>query len=301
MSHNHDHHHDHDYSRAFGIGIALNTVFVCLELFFGYRGHSLALTADAGHNFSDVLALAAAWGAAVLSKRIPSSRYTYGLRSSSILAGLFNAVLLLVVTGAIIWEAMGRLSHPEAVSGETVVTIALIGFLINLVTATMLHHGHEHDLNIRAAFIHMASDAAVSLGVALSGVAVLYTGYVRLDPLVSLFISMAIVYGTWDLLKDSVGLALHAVPENIDPQGVRSYLAALPGVHEVHDLHIWGMSTTESALTAHLVMPQGHPGDAFMSKISADLHDLFHIGHATIQIETGDPDHPCVLAPEHLV
>lgn len=293
--------HSHDYSRAFGIGIVLNTVFVCLELFFGYLGHSLALVADAGHNFSDVLALAAAWGAATLSRKIPSGRYTYGFRSSSILAGLFNAVLLLVVTGAIIWEAIARLGHPEAVSGKTVVSIALVGFLINLFSAHLLHHGHEHDLNIRAAFVHMASDAAISLGVALSGIVVLYTGYVRLDPLVSLFISIAIIYGTWDLLRDTAGLALHAVPGNIEPLDVRSYLSALPGVLEVHDLHIWGMSTTESALTVHLVMPKGHPGDAFMSRISADLRDRFHIGHATIQIETGDPDHPCALAPEHVV
>ena len=293
--------HDHHHARAFGIGIALNSAFVGLELFFGYAGHSLALIADAGHNFSDVLALGAAWGAVILSRKIPSRRYTYGFRSSSILAGLFNAVLLLVVTGGIIWEAIARLGNPEAVSAKTVVSVAAIGFFINLFSAWLLHEGHEHDLNLRAAFFHMASDAAVSLGVALSGIVVLYTGYVRLDPMVSLAISLAIIYGTWDLLKDSVGLALHAVPGSIAPEEVRAYLAALPGVTEVHDMHIWGMSTTESALTVHLVMPNGHAGDAFMSGISKELNARFHIDHATIQVEIGDTDHPCTLAPEHLV
>lgn len=296
----HEHHH-HDYSRAFGIGITLNAAFVCAELFFGFTSHSLALIADAGHNFSDVLALAAAWGAAILSRKIPSARFTYGLRSSSILAGLFNAVLLLVVTGGITWEALTRLAHPEQVAGKTVVMVALLGFLINLFTAMLLRPGNREDLNIRAAFLHMATDAAMSLGVALSGAIVLYSGFTLLDPLVSLAISGAIIYGTRDLLKDSMGLALHAVPEGIDPQAVRDYLAALPGVDEVHDLHIWGMSTTECALTVHLVMPNGYPGDAFMAGISRKLDDLFHIGHATMQVETGDPDHPCSLAPEHLV
>ena len=297
----HDHDHVHDYSRAFRIGMTLNTAFVCLELFFGLQSHSLALLADAGHNFSDVLGLAAAWGAAVLSRKIPSLRYTYGFRSSSILAGLFNALLLLVVTGGIIWEALARLSHPSPIGGKTVIGIAFMGFLVNLFTAILLHHRHEEDLNVRAAFLHMASDAALSLGVAISGAIVLFTGFYRLDPLVSLAISAAIIYGTWDLLKHSTGLALHAVPPNIDPKGVRDYFSSLAGVHEVHDLHIWGMSTTESALTVHLVMPQGHPGDAFMAKIAQDLRDSFHIGHATMQVEIGDPLHPCALAPEHLV
>ncbi len=297
----HDHAHAHDYSRAFRIGMTLNTAFVCLELYFGLQSHSLALLADAGHNFSDVLGLAAAWGAAVLSRKIPSLRYTYGFRSSSILAGLFNALLLLVVTGGIIWEALSRLSHPSPIGGKTVIGIALLGFLVNLFTAILLHHRHEEDLNVRAAFLHMASDAALSLGVAVSGAIVLFTGFYRLDPLVSLAISAAIIYGTWDILKHSTGLALHAVPSNIDPKRVRDYFSSLAGVHEVHDLHIWGMSTTESALTVHLVMPQGHPGDAFMAKIAQDLRDLFHIGHATMQVEIGDPMHPCALAPEHLV
>lgn len=279
----------------------LNTVFVLAELYFGFRSHSLALVADAGHNFSDVLALAAAWGASVLSGKVPSARYTYGFRSSSILAGLFNAILLLVVTGGIIWEAASRLGHPGAVAGKTVVAVALLGFFVNVATALLLHRGNREDLNIRAAFLHMAFDAAMSLGVAVTGAIVIYTGFFLLDPLVSLAISAAIVYGTWELLRDSMGLALHAVPGDIDPKGVKDYFSRLPGVHEVHDLHIWGMSTTECALTVHLVMPQGHPGDAFMAKISGDLHDLFHIGHATMQVEMGDPDHPCLLAPEHLV
>ena len=281
--------------------MALNAAFVCAELFFGLESHSLALIADAGHNFSDVLALAAAWGASVLSRKSPSARFTYGLRSSSILAGLFNAVLLLVVTGGIIWESLGRLAHPEPVAGKTVVFVAIFGFIVNFSTAMLLHHGNKEDLNIRAAFLHMVTDAAMSLGVAISGAIVLYTGFYMLDPLVSLAISLAIVYGTRDLLRDSMGLALHAVPEGIDPEAVRDYLSGLPGVMGVHDLHIWGMSTTECALTVHLVMPEGHPGDAFMSKISKDLEALFHIHHATMQVERGDPDHPCLLAPEHLV
>ncbi|HQT27173.1 MAG TPA: cation diffusion facilitator family transporter, partial [Burkholderiales bacterium] len=257
--------------------------------------------ADAGHNFSDVLALAAAWAAAILSRKIPSARYTYGLRSSSILAGLFNAMLLLVVTGGIIWESLSRLAHPETIAGKTVVIVALLGFVINFSTAMLLHRGNKEDLNIRAAFLHMAMDAAMSLGVAVTGAIVLYTGFYLLDPVVSLAISFAIIYGTRDLLKDSMGLALHAVPEGIDPKAVRDYFSRLPGVSEVHDLHIWGMSTTESALTVHLVMPEGNPGDAFMSKISKDLNERFHIHHATMQVERGDPDHPCMLAPEHLV
>lgn len=301
MGHDHHHHHVHDHSRAFGVGVALNIAFVCAEFVFGVSSHSLALLADAGHNFSDVLALLVAWGATVLSRRSPSERYTYGLRSSSILAGLFNAILLLIVTGGIMWESLSRLSHPGAVDGRTVAGIALLGFCINLATALLLRPGHEHDLNIRAAFVHMASDAAVSLGVALSGFIILYTGWTMLDPAVSLLISAVIVYGTWDLLKDSMGLALNAVPEDIDPARVRAFLLALPGVCEVHDLHIWGMSTTESALTVHLVMPQGHPGDAWMAKVQNDLHALYYIGHSTFQIEHGDPEHPCVLAPEHLV
>ncbi|HQT27203.1 MAG TPA: cation diffusion facilitator family transporter [Burkholderiales bacterium] len=300
MGHAH-HHHTHDHSRAFGIGIALNIIFVCVEFLFGVSSHSLALLADAGHNFSDVLALAVAWGAAILSKRIPSERYTYGFRSSSILAGLFNAILLLVVTGGIMWASLSRLSHPESVNGRVVTAVALFGFLVNLATALLLRPGHDRDLNVRAAFFHMAADAAVSLGVALSGIVILYTGWERLDPGVSLVISAVIVYGTWDLLRDSMGLALNAVPENIDPAGVKGYFSALSGVSEVHDLHIWGMSTTESALTVHLVMTQGHPGDAWMAKVSEDLHDLFHIEHATMQIERGDPDYPCILAPEHRV
>ncbi|NNM81126.1 MAG: cation transporter [Burkholderiales bacterium] len=301
--HHHDHghhHHHHDHSRAFGIGIALNLAFVFAEAFWGWTSHSLALLADAGHNFGDVLALLLAWGAAILSKRIPSARYTYGFRSSSILAGLFNAILLLVVTGGIMFEAASRIGHPEAVNGSVVAWVALFGFVVNVSTALLLRHG-SHDLNIRAAFLHMAADAAVSLGVACSGVLVVYTGAGWIDPAMSLLVSIVVIYGTWDLLKDSIGLALDAVPEDIDPAAVRKYLAALPGVSEVHDLHIWGMSTTEIALTAHLVMPQGHPGDAFLSGISGYLHEAFHIGHATLQVEMGDPAHPCQLAPEHLV
>jgi len=303
------HHHDahdvgirpRDYGRAFGIGIALNTAFIVAEVVYGLKADSLALLADAGHNVSDVLALLLALGANVLAARRPSPRFTYGLRSSTILAALLNAALLLVAMGGIGWEAIQRFTDPKPVQGGIVIGVAVLGAVINGVTAWLFMADRNRDINIRAAFAHMAADAAVSVGVAIAGLVILYTGWLWIDSAVSLLVVVVIVIGTWSLLRESLGLALHAVPPGVEPDAVRAYFASLPGVCDVHDLHIWGMSTTERALTVHLVMPAGHPGDDFIARLARDLHDKFHIGHPTIQVETGDPAHPCTLAPEHVV
>jgi cobalt-zinc-cadmium efflux system protein len=300
----HDHSHGAGISqrtgRAFATGIGLNLAFVLIEGVYGVLAHSMALLADAGHNLSDVLALALAWGASTLSRRGPSERFTYGLRSSSILAALLNAALLLVVTGGIAWEAITRLaSAQERVAGETVIWVAIAGIFVNGASAMLFANDRRRDVNMRGAFLHLAADAAISLGVVVAGVAMVLTGWVWLDPVVALAIAVAIVWSTWGLLRDSVALVLNAVPEHIDPRAVRAYLSALDGIEEVHDLHIWAMSTTETALTAHLVAPGGHPGDGFMAQVCAELRERFHVHHATLQIETGA--HPCELAPEHVV
>ncbi|MBW4699444.1 MAG: cation diffusion facilitator family transporter [Aphanocapsa lilacina HA4352-LM1] len=286
-----------NYNRAFAVGIALNVGFVVIEAVYGILAGSLALLADAGHNLSDVLGLALAWGASVLTTRHPSPRRTYGLRRSSILAALLNAVTLLVAVGAIAWEAVIRLQDPGPVAGGTIIWVAAVGVLVNSVSAYWFVKG-QADLNVRGAFLHLASDAAVSLGTVFAGAAILLTGWTWLDPVVSLAIGVVIVVGTWGLLVDSLNLALDAVPEGIDPEAVKTYLQSLRGVGEVHDLHIWAMSTTETALTAHLVIPGGPPGDAFLAATCRHLHDRFGIEHATLQIETGDPAHPCCLAPD---
>jgi cobalt-zinc-cadmium efflux system protein len=251
MQHGHDTTH---YDQAFAVGVVLNLGFVVVEFIYGQLAHSLALVADAGHNLSDVLALLLAWGAAVLARRRPTPGRTYGLRRSSILAALVNAVVLLVAIGAIAWEAVRRFSAPTPVAEQTVIWVAAIGIVINAGTALLFLSGRRGDVNIRGAFLHMAADAGVSLGVVLAGVAILATGWWWLDPVVSLMIVVVILIGTWGLLRDAVNLALDAVPEGVDVHGVRQYLASLPKVVDVHDLHIWGMSTTETALTAHLVM-----------------------------------------------
>ena len=302
--HGHTHEHTHapgGHDRAFAIGIALNLAFVAIEAVYGVLAHSMALLADASHNLSDVLALGLAWGASVLGRRVPSERFTYGLRSSSILAALVNAMLLMLVVGGIALEAIQRLMNPVPVTSTTVVWVALVGIAVNGVTALFFLRDREHDLNVKGAFLHMAADAAVSLGVALAGVGMLYAGWVWLDPVMSLAIAAAIVGSTWGLLRDSLNLSLHAVPSRIDTEHVRGYFHGLDGVAEFHDLHIWGMSTTETALTVHLVMPDGHPSDRFIAQVSCDLRERFHVGHATIQVETGDELHPCPLAPEHVV
>lgn len=287
-----DHHHHHaapaDYGRAFAIGVALNVGFVALEATYGIIANSMALVADAGHNLSDVFGLVVAWAASALSKRAPSPRFTYGLRSTSILAALANAILLLIAVGAIAWEACSRLITPEPVAGMTVIVVAAIGIVVNTATALLFFSGREGDLNIRGAYLHMAADAAVSAGVVLAGLAILATGALWIDPLASLVVAAVIVWGTWWLLRDSVNMALDAVPPGIDPVAVRRCLAALPGVSALHDLHIWPMSTTETALTCHLVMPGGHPGDAFLGEVGETLRHDFSIVHATLQIEVGD-------------
>jgi cobalt-zinc-cadmium efflux system protein len=297
MMHDHRHgHHDHgqlNYNRAFIIGITLNVGFVIVEVVFGFLNNSLALLADAGHNLSDVLGLILAFAASWLVRRRPTKRYTYGLRRSSILAALLNASFLLVAMGAIALEAIQRFSNPALVNPNAVIGVAFVGILINGITAMLFMSGRERDLNIKGAFLHMAADALVSAGVVLAGVAIMTTGWLWFDPVVSLIIVAVIVAGTWNLLRDSVNLALDAVPEGIEPQAVRIYLEELPGVVGVHDLHIWAMSTTETALTAHLVMLTGNPGDAFLSRIAMELHDKFGIEHTTIQVEIGNFLLPC--------
>ena len=294
----HDHHHAHakaahkghnhapaDYGRAFLIGIILNLGFVADEAFYGLLSNSVALIADAGHNLSDVLGLLLAWGAATLSKREPSAHFTYGLRRSSILSALFNAVFLLVAIGAIAFEAVQRLGDPQPVAGGVVMAVAAVGILVNGITALLFARGGKHDINIRGAFLHMAADAAVSAGVVISGLVILQTGWLWLDPATSLVIVAVILVGTWGLLRRSVNMALDRVPEHIPPADVVAALEELPGVTRVHDLHIWSLSTTDVALTCHLVMPAGCPGDAFLRGVSDLLHDRFAIGHSTIQVE----------------
>jgi len=291
----HDHGHGHgnghshapaDFGNAFAIGVVLNTAFVIIEASYGFWSGSMALVADAGHNLSDVLALLLAWGASILAKRAPSQRFTYGLKSSTILAAMANAGLLLVALGAILFETLSRLCDPAPVAGMTMVIVASIGIAVNTGTALLFMRGRKDDLNIRGAFLHMTADALVSVGVVIAGIAILITGALWIDPVTSLIIVAIIAWGTWGLLKDSVKMGLLAVPEGIEESAVRRYLAGLPGVAAVHDLHIWAMSTTETALTAHLVIPGGTAGDAFLSDISDHLAHDFRIGHSTIQIET---------------
>ncbi|TCJ40947.1 cation diffusion facilitator family transporter [Parafrankia sp. BMG5.11] len=295
-SHGHGHGHGHgpvNHGPAFAIGVTLNLAFVVVEAVYGFLAGSMALLADAGHNLSDVLSLALAWGASVLARRAPSGRYTYGFKSSTILAALANGGLLLVAIGAIAFETLNRIAAPPAVEGRTMIAVASIGILVNGATALLFMRGRKHDLNIRGAFLHMTADALVSLGVVIAGAAILLTGERWIDPVTSLGIVLVIAWGTWGLLKDSVKLSLNAVPEHIDEGAVRAHLAALPGVTAVHDLHIWPMSTTEAALTAHLVIPAGHPGDAFLRDLAHDLEHEFAIGHTTVQVETDRCDGDC--------
>jgi cobalt-zinc-cadmium efflux system protein len=261
----------------------------------------MALLADAGHNLGDVLGLAAAWFALFLSRRLPSRRYTYGLRSSSILAALFNAIILLIAVGAIVVEAIQRLLSPEPVGGLTVIVVAGIGVVINGATVLLLMRGEQSDINVRGAVAHMLADTLVSIGVVASGAAILATGWLRIDPAVSLVVAVTIVVGTWRLLRQSLDLALNAVPPGIDPQAVSEFLLTVDGVAALHDLHIWPMSTTDTALTCHLVMPAGHPGDVALDEIARELQDRFAIEHVTVQVETGDPAHPCRLVPDHVI
>ncbi|MFE8595778.1 cation diffusion facilitator family transporter [Archangium violaceum] len=292
------HHHSHSTpspGRAFAIGVALNVGFVAVEATFGILSNSLALLADAGHNLSDVLGLLLAWGATLLARRRPDTKRTYGLRSSSILAALFNALFLLVAVGGIAWEAIQRLGEPAPVASTTVMLVAGVGIVINTATALLFWKGREHDANIRGAFLHMAADAGVSLGVVLAGALIHFTGWAWMDPVVTLAIAALIVLGTWGLLKEAVDLALHAVPRGINLEAVEARLAQAPGVTRVHDLHVWGMSTTETALTAHLVMPRTPDGDGFLAGLKAQLHDEFGIEHVTLQVEQGALTNCCSL------
>lgn len=305
--HEHGHHHAHshtptNFDRAFLVGIVLNISFVAIEAVYGFISNSLALLADAGHNLSDVLGLVIAWFAIALSRRKPNHQFTFGLKSSSILAALANAVFLLVTIGAIIWEAIGRFQSPAVVANQTVIAVALIGVVINGVTAYLFHRGHKEDLNIKGAYLHMLADALVSVGVAVAAVIMMYTGWNWLDPLVSIIVCAVIFKGTWSLLKESVQLALKAVPTGINREDVFNFLKTRKNVTAVHDLHIWGMSTTENALTAHLIIPTGHPGDGFLHHVAEDLKSKFNIGHSTIQIELGnDANHKCALEPDDVV
>jgi cobalt-zinc-cadmium efflux system protein len=281
-----------NFDRAFLVGMILNGGFVLTEFTFGFMANSVALIADAGHNLSDVLGLLLAWIASILVRRQPSKTYTYGWRKISILAALFNSIFLLVASGGIILEAIQRLFKPSDVQGSIVIIVAAIGVIINTLTALMFMSGRKFDLNIRAAFQHMAADAIVSVGVVLAGIGILWTHWLWLDPVFSLLISLFIIFSTWELLRDSFHLAIDGVPHSISEQEVRRYLADRTGVSEVHDLHIWSMSTVEIALTAHLVTPGGHPGDEFLSQVCGELRDRFGIQHSTIQIELGDQNCP---------
>ena len=292
MAHTHNHSHDHghshapvNYNRAFAIGVALNVVYIVVEATYGILADSLALLADAGHNLSDVLGLLLAWGANYLAQRKPTERHTYGWRKSTILAALTNAVILLVAMGGIAWEAVQRMSDPLPVAGKTIIIVAAIGVVINTATALLFLSGRKQDLNIRGAFMHMAADAGVSAGVVLAGVVILSTGWLWVDPAVSLIITAIILAGTWGLLRDSFNLALDAVPAGIDPEAVKSYLSDLPGVAGVHDLHIWAMSTSETALTVHLLKPDTGDDDTLIEQASRELHKRFGIEHITIQWE----------------
>ena len=305
MAHtHHGHPHGHaprSFGRAFLIGIVLNALYVGLEALFGLFTGSLALLADAGHNASDVLSLLVAWGATILARRPPSGRYTYGFRRSPILASLFNALLLLVAMGGIIWEALGRFGQPTELSGSTVFWVAAVGLAVNTGTALLFASGKD-DLNIRGAYLHLLADAGVTLGVMVAGLAIAFTGAAWLDPVVSLAIAGAVLWSTWGLLRGALEFSLDAAPEGVDLDGIRRYLNALPGVTSVHDLHVWPLSTTQTALTAHLVLPQGvAEPDHLLRRTSQELHDRFGVEHATLQRETGDLEHPCTLARQGAV
>lgn len=286
MSHGHQHRHDPaDFGRAFAIGVVLNLGFVGVEFVAGLIAGSVALIADAGHNLSDVLGLALAWGAAALARRPASPRFTYGMRRSTILAALANALALLFACGAIAWEAIHRFAEPQPVAGWTVIAVAAAGITVNSVTAALFARGRDRDLNRRAAYLHMLSDAVVSAAVVAAGALVLATGRQWIDPVTSLIVLAVILWSTWGLLRDAVAMALDAVPPGVDAAGIGAMLRALGGVEQLGDLHIWSMSTTEVALTARLVMPGGHPGDAFLQDVSQRLAHDFGISHTTIQIE----------------
>lgn len=307
MEHGHEHHghdhHDHagERGRAFAVGIGLNLAFVTVEVIFGVVSHSVALLADAGHNFGDVLGLGLSWGAAALAGLKPSKRRTFGFRRSTIVASAANALVLLFVTGGLTWESIRRLAAPEPAHGRTMIAVALLGTIINGASALLFMADRKGDLNVRSAFLHLASDAVLALGVAVAGAIIVATGWLWVDPAVSIVLALTILAGTWSLMKDSLNLMLDAVPEGIDPEKVKTYLAALPGVIEVHDLHIWAMSTTETALTAHVVMPGDSCKPTFVADVCRELHERFDIDHSTLQIDPQEAPTPCALAPDEIV
>ncbi len=296
--HNHSHSHDRDLKpdRAFKIGLILNLALVIAQTIFGLLSNSLALLADAGHNLSDVLGLLIAWGAVWLARRRPSVRHTYGLRKASIFSPLLNSSLLLGVTAFLGLEAIQRALHPQPVAGNTVIIVALVGVVINGLTAKLLHGGHDHDVNRQGAFLHMLADMLVSVGVVISGVVITLTGWQWVDPLTTGIIAIVILLGTTKLFQESLNLALDGVPSHIDLLAIQTYLLELPGVGSIHDCHVWAMSSTEPALTVHLVMLAGVPQADFLSRVNHDLHHKFGIEHSTIQLETGSALLPCAQA-----
>ena len=294
MSASHEHSHaPANFNAAFAIGIGLNIVFVAIEAFYGWKVNSLALLADAGHNLSDVIGLVLAWGGALAGKLRPDARHTYGWKRASILAAFINALLLLVAMGSLVWEALHRLQSPEPVAGVTIMVVAGIGIVVNTATALLFMRGREKDLNIRGAFLHMAADALVSVGVVVAGALALWFGWAWLDPVVSLLIAAVIVVGTWSLFRQSLHLLFDGVPESVDLLRVKALLESLPGVDRVHDLHVWAMGTSEIAMTVQLVMPDGPAGDAFLQNVTEQLHDRFEIEHATIQVVRVPFTAPC--------
>ena len=296
MSADHDHGNGHapaNFNAAFAIGITLNIAFVAIEAFYGWKVNSLALLADAGHNLSDVIGLVLAWGGALAGRLLPDARHTYGWKRASILAAFINALLLLVAMGSLAWEAFHRLQSPQPIQGVTIMVVAGIGIVVNTATALLFMRGGESDLNIRGAFLHMAADALVSAGVVVAGGLALWFGWSWLDPVVSLVIAAVIVVGSWGLFKQSVHLLFDGVPEGVDLLAVQALLEGLPGVTRVHDLHVWAMGTSEIAMTAHLVMPEGHADDAFLQNASRQLHDRFEIEHVTIQVMQVPFTKPC--------
>lgn len=294
--HDHSHHGPARFDRAFAIGVALNLLFVAAEFGFGIVSNSLALVADAGHNLSDVVGLLIAWFAAWLARKPPTERRTYGYRRASILAALANAALLIAAVIWIVAEAVQRFFDPQPVASTTVIWVAAVGVVINTTTALLFMRGRHDDINIQGAFLHMAADAAVSVGVVAAGALILLTGALWLDPAISVAIALVILWSTWSLARDSVNLSLDMVPPKIDRMEVQRFLEALPGVTEVHDLHIWAMSTTEVALTAHLVRPNTSLDDAFLADLCHEVEHRFGIVHPTFQIEAGDGAHPCRFA-----
>jgi cobalt-zinc-cadmium efflux system protein len=302
--HGHGHHHHHGHAlppggldRAMGWGVALNVAFVVVEIAAGFWAGSLALVADAGHNAGDVIGLLLAWGASHLARRPPTRRYTWGFRRSTIYAALANAVLLLTACGGLLWEAWRRLQEPAPVAGWIVAAVAAVGVVINAVTAALLARGARGDANVRGAYLHMAADAAVSAGVVVAGALIALTGLAWIDPVVSILVTLAVMVGTWDLFRESVDLALDAVPRGIEPEAVNTLLADIPGVTEVHDLHVWNASTSETSLTVHLVVPDVGRHDAVLRRASADLRSRFGIAHTTIQIEGEESGRECVQRP----